>query len=162
MDADEFLARVADELADLIAREERLAAEEESCRQQRVEFRARITKLRRLRDEYRDYLGIHLSPAMDDALLVPGELAYGPMGTVADLAYRAIVRHGGQMRITDVLTELTRLGRLNGSHSDYGTVYRALSRDARLERVAPGVFRLVAPVDGHAAAEPDDGPGDQS
>jgi hypothetical protein len=98
---------------------------------------------------------------MYDALQVPGELAYGPMGTVADLAYRAIVQHGGQMRVTAVLAELIRMGKLNGSHADYATVYRALSRDPRVKRVAPAEFRLVVPDD-EVAVEPDDEPDSRS
>ncbi len=160
--AQEFLARVGDDLTKMVDEEKSLAAEEESIRQRRGELRARINKLIHLRDDYQDYLGIHVSAAMDDALLVPGKLAYGPMGTIAEMAYRAIVQHGGEMRMPDILTELTRLGRLNGSHSDYGTTYRALIRDTRVRRAAPGVFRLVVPSDGEAAAEPDDEPDGQS
>jgi len=161
-DATEFLARVDRDLADMVARDKGLAAQEEATRQERVELRARITKLRRLRDEYTAYMEIDLRATTYQALLVPGELAYGPMGTVANLAYRAIVAHGGQMRVTAVLAELIHLGKLNGSHADYATVYRALSRDPRVEHVAPGEFRLVVPPDQVAAAEPDGEPGSQS
>ena len=160
-DASEFLARVDRDLATLVARDKALAAQEEAVRQTRVELRARIAKLRRLRGEYEAYMEIDLSTTMYDALQVPGELAYGPMGTVADLAYRAIVQHGGQMRVTAVLAELIRMGKLNGSHADYATVYRALSRDPRVKRVAPAEFRLVVPDD-EVAVEPDDEPDSRS
>jgi len=158
----EFMARAAQDLADWVAENQKLAVDEESIRLRRVELRARITKLLRLREGYEQYMGIHLSPMLDDALLVPGEIAYGPMGTIANMAYRAIVQHGGQMRIKDVVAELTRLGRVGGSHNDYATVYRALSRDSRVERVAPGEFRLVLPLDAAADAEPDGAPGSRS
>jgi hypothetical protein len=144
--SDEFMARLDQDLRDLATSETRLAAEEESIRARRNELRVRIADLTRLRDVYREYMGMQPVSQSDRGLFDTTEMPR--TGTIADMAYVALKQHGGPMRVKDVQAELTRVGKLRGAQGDYGTLFGSLARDPRFKKAGRGLFRIADSTNG--------------
>lgn len=67
-------------------------------------------------------------------------------GTIADAAEVCLRQRGGSARLVDLVEDLQRAGKVLRSGGAYATLFRALSRDARFERVpdSRGYWRLIA------------------
>ena len=67
-------------------------------------------------------------------------------GTIADAAEVCLRQRGGSARLVELVEDLQRAGKLLRSEGAYPTLFRALSRDARFERVPDtrGHWRVVA------------------
>ena len=65
-------------------------------------------------------------------------------GTIADAAEVCLRQRGGSARLVDLVEDLQRVGKVLRSEGAYATLFRALSRDARFERVlaSRGVWRI--------------------
>jgi len=147
--SDDFLTRIEDDLQALTVRDDDLAGQEEAIRQERGGLRLRIADLSRLRDGYREYMGMHAITQVESAPMDTPPAR----GTIADMAYALIQQRGGRMRVADILVELTQLGKLKGSHGEYGTVFRTLARSPRFVKLGPGEFGL-APLSKALASVP--------
>ena len=67
-------------------------------------------------------------------------------GTIADAAEVRLRQRGGSARLVELVADLQVAGKLLRSEGAYATLFRALNRDARFERVPDmrGYWRVVA------------------
>ena len=67
-------------------------------------------------------------------------------GTIADAAGVCLRQRGGSARLVELVADLQVAGKLLRSDGAYATLFRALTRDTRFERVpdSRGYWRLVA------------------
>ena len=67
-------------------------------------------------------------------------------GTIADAAEVCLRQRGGSARLVELVEDLQRAGKVLRSEGAYATLFRALSRDVRFERVpdSRGSWRLIA------------------
>ncbi len=122
------------QLGQLRRRDDRLA---ESLRDTRDERRQIAAQIRTLE------ANLHLVREATSRR-APARAAALQAGTIADAAASLLRERGAPARLTDLVTELQAAGKLLRSEGAYATLFRALARDARFERVAGarGTWRL--------------------
>jgi hypothetical protein len=143
---DPFLVKAQERLVTLAKEQAQLAAQEEGVRKRRLEKQAEFATVKQSIALYHELMDTQteVSPS-------PGQLAVPlqPSATVADLVFAWVSDHGGRGRVKAILQGLVQAGKFNDdSNGNYSTVYTALMRDPRFEKVDRGEFGLrpVPPI----------------
>jgi hypothetical protein len=140
-DGRDFLEMVQERLDSLKRDDALLAAQEEGVRRKRAELGQAMEKLKVAAEAYRYLMVRQTEPA-------PGQLAVvsQPSQTLADLIAEHMAEHDGRAKVITLVHRLVEVGRLPSRSdkygSNYGTVYTALLRDERFEKVGRGEWTL--------------------
>ena len=123
------------QLAKLRRRDDHLA---ESLTQTRDERRLVAAQIRALEANLQMLRQIAAKAPSGDTMAIQA-------GTIADAAEVCLQQRGGSARLVDLVEDLQSAGKLLRSEGAYATLFRALSRDPRFERVPDrrGHWRLV-------------------
>jgi hypothetical protein len=148
---DPFLLRARARMESLARDEALLAAQEEGVKRRRIEVQQAIADLGRSIDLYQDLMGINeaSSPGQIPAVF---ETVRGPLST---LIFDVLRARDGRGKVSDIVLWLQELGRFptdpDHAAAQYSSVYTALLRDPRMEKVGRGEFR----IDESPLVEPD-------
>ena len=142
---DGFIERAEAELERLLGEDRALAAQEDGVRRKRAELGGRIELLRSSVATYRDLMDIK-DETLPSSRLFEEEV---PQGTIAEMAAALIERHGGPMKVSDIVQELETRGKLkrgpggNAARGNYGTVFGTLARHRGFLKTGTGEFGLA-------------------
>lgn len=138
---DSFLDRVTAEMTEVARAEAALAAQEDGIRRRRAELSERLNALATSAAMYREVMGIDKPEAPSRPLFEEGAL---PKGSVSEMAYAAIQKHGSPMQVADVTKALIAAQKFDGNdyRQHYATTYGILTKDKKFVKVAPGQFEI--------------------
>lgn len=147
---DPFIERASSEILTLERRDATLADSEDQIRRERAEIKTRLLDLARLVAVYRDFMGLSAKAGLKPSPMFPEMASSSANGstatrTMADIAEDFMREHGGRAKMTDLLAEMRRVGRLHGKDNDYGSLFGTLKRnEKRFRKAGPGEFELVS------------------
>jgi hypothetical protein len=139
----DFVERAREEYLRLQAEERALAAQEEGVRRRRAALQSRLTSIENAVVLYQELTGQTTVMPEPDVGASNGLR----MGTIVDMAAQVIERSGGRAKMTKIVEELERAGKLKpsepGDRNNYATVYGTLRRSRRLHKADKGEWELA-------------------
>jgi hypothetical protein len=136
MNSDDPIREIERQLTNLRRRDDHLA---ESLSETREERRQVAAQIRTLEANLQMLRQIAAKAPSGDTMAIQA-------GTIADAAEVCLRERGGSARLVELVADLQVAGKLLRSEGAYATLFRALTRDTRFERVPDcrGYWRLVA------------------
>jgi hypothetical protein len=144
-DDNDFIQRARAEQREVIAQASSLQQQRDGIDRKLVALEARRVSLGEAIRLYSELMGVPL-----DAIATPSKPLFPEtpppkLGSVANMAYEALLAHGSPMKVRDIADVLVAAGKFPDQEPrlQYATVFGVIRRDKRFRKLGQGVFGLA-------------------